>query len=160
MKIGIIIIFHDNENDIDSNLFNNLFNIKNNTHLCLVNNGSKDDTLERLHAIKDKCETTINIVDIKKNKGKDSAIKAGARYLFNQNDLKLIGYLSWNPSVNFNKFKELIRVVEENKESMVKHNTKTLKNKQFQRAIFKNIFSIVEYFEKLIETEQNRSFQN
>ena len=132
--------------DIDTNSFSNLFTNKNNTNLCLVNNGSSDTTLEKLHNIKDKCETNVNVLDVKRNKSKDSAIKAGARFLFNQNDLKLIGYLSWNSSVNLKKLKEFIRVVEENKESIIKYNAKTVKTNQFQRALFKNIFSIVDFF--------------
>jgi dolichyl-phosphate beta-glucosyltransferase len=96
MKKGIVIVFSEDEDRINKDELINLSNHKN-TELCLVNNGSKDQTLEVLNAVKDNLESTcISIIDIKKNIRTIAAVKAGARYLFSNGDLRYIVYLKSN----------------------------------------------------------------
>ena len=96
MKKGIVIVFSEDEDRINKDELINLSNHKN-TELCLVNNGSKDHTLEVLNAVKDTLESSsISIIDIKKNIKTIAAVKAGARYLFSVEDLKYIIYLKSN----------------------------------------------------------------
>lgn len=96
MKKGIVIVFSEDEDRINKDELKNLSNHKN-IELCLVNNGSKDHTLEVLNAVKDTLESSsISIIDIKKNIKTIAAVKAGARYLFSVEDLKYIIYLKSN----------------------------------------------------------------
>ena len=96
MKKGIVIVFSEDEDRINKDELRNLSNHKN-IELCLVNNGSKDHTLEVLNAVKDTLESSsISIIDIKKNIKTIAAVKAGARYLFSVEDLKYIIYLKSN----------------------------------------------------------------
>ena len=149
MKIGIMIIFHNNENEIEKELFLNLLNKTNLTPLCFVNNGSKDRTLEILKSLKDEFHSNVSIVDIKRNKGQELAIKAGARYLFNSDELNHIGYINMNSFNGFKDFNKLIWAIESNKDLIIQYNIQDIGNRMNQRKLFKNIFSIVEYLEIL-----------
>lgn len=149
MKIGIIIIFFNNEKDINISLFNELFNLKKHTQLCLVNNGSSDGTLEKLQEFKLTYESNINILDVKRNKGDEAAIKAGARYLFNQNEIKHIGYLNVEKCNSVQDLKTLLMALLNHKEDIIQYNLKTLGRHLGQRTLIKNIFSVIDYFTHL-----------
>ena len=88
MKIGIIIIFYNNENDIDKDLFSKQIKKTQNIKFCLVNNCSKDKTYQILKEIKEECDSIVSIVNVKKIGSETSAKRAGARYMINQFELK------------------------------------------------------------------------
>ena len=92
MKIGVIIVFNNNALEIERGLFDSLFNLRSEVKLCLINNGSRDDTLDKLEMLIDTSGLNCTLIDIKQDKGINFAIKAGARYFFNQNKLKYFGY--------------------------------------------------------------------
>ena len=96
MKKGIVIVFSEDEDRIYKDEIINLSNQKD-IKLCLVNNGSKDRTLQVLKSVKDDLESNcIFIIDIKKNTAINTAAKAGARFLFSAGELNYIVYLSSN----------------------------------------------------------------
>jgi dolichyl-phosphate beta-glucosyltransferase len=148
MKIGIIITFCDNENDINRKLFSSLLSLYHAMPLCFVNNGSKDNTLEVLKLLKEKHQSKVSIIDIKRNKGTESAIKAGARYLFNTEDLKHIGYIDMN-SFNSKDFNKFIYAIEFNKDLIIQYNNLNISNNNKQGKLLRNIFSIVDYLKTL-----------
>lgn len=157
MKIGIILIFHNNEKDINKRLFLNLLSHTKKTPLCFVNNGSKDNTFESLKSLKSELESDVTIIDIKRNKGDESAIKAGARYLFNTVDLKHIGYINMNIFNCFKDIDKLFMAIEDNKDLIVQYNIENMGNKNSQRTLFKNIFSVIDYLEFLnLEYESSK----
>jgi hypothetical protein len=92
MKIGVIIVFNNNALEIEQGLFNSLFSFKSDVHLCLVNNGSRDDTADKLDMLIDTSGLNCTLIDIKKNKGLKFAIKAGVRYFYNEKKFKYFGY--------------------------------------------------------------------
>lgn len=149
MKIGIIIVFCNNERDICSSLLDGLLSIENHVQLCFINNGSEDATLDRLEEFKDTCKLDTVVIDIKKNRGVNNAVKAGARYLFNQNELKHIGYVNADKLSTIQDLYALIKIIETNKYSIIKYNLNTMKSSQIKRLIFKNVFCVLEYLDKL-----------
>ena len=66
MKIGIIIIFYNNENGINKYLFSKQIKKTQNINFCLVNNCSNDKTYQILKEIKEECGSTVSIVNVKK----------------------------------------------------------------------------------------------
>ena len=130
--------------------------MKNHLHLCLVNNGSEDATLDRLEALKEISKLNTVVVDIKQNRGVSNAIKAGARYLFNQNKLKHIGYISVDKLKAIQDLDTILNIIEIHKESIIKLNSDVNKDAQLKRVIFKNVFCILEYINKLKTTEPNK----
>ncbi|ARV05469.1 hypothetical protein BTO04_01620 [Polaribacter sp. SA4-10] len=126
MKKGIIIVFSNDENKIDQDQFINLF-IQDDVKICLVNNGSKDNTLEVLEAVKSEINTDISILDIKKDNGTNAAVKAGARFLFSIKDLKFILLIKPNMLTDFNDLEnqlEILKKTEDTFKSKLKRNTK------------------------------------
>ena len=115
MKIGVVVIFRDNEKDIDKGFFvKKLSHIKN-MEFCFVNNSSKDQTLPLLRRIKNESIAPISILDIKKYKSKQFASRAGARYLLSFFDLEYIGYLDISALKNkYKTISELIKLVNTN----------------------------------------------
>jgi glycosyltransferase involved in cell wall biosynthesis len=149
MKIGIIIVFYNNEIDLHRNVFNDLLTIKNHIHLCLVNNGSKDGTLNILEEQMEISGMEGTIIDIKQNKGNSTAIRAGARYLLNQNKVNHIGYIQIDMLNNIEELNTLFDAIIIYKDQIVQYSLKTIKSSQMKRIIFKNVFCILEYFSKL-----------
>ncbi|GAA3611979.1 glycosyltransferase [Flavivirga amylovorans] len=148
MKIGIIIICYNNAVDIGKSLFSGVSNLTD-VDLCLVNNGSKDATLEKLQELKEASGLKSTIIDIKHNKGYTVAIKAGARYLSNHNDLKLIGYINVNKMNDVMSLLDLLNAVQHHKEAIIQHHLNVI-NKHFeQRALLKNTFSVIDYLNRL-----------
>lgn len=132
MKKGIVIVFSEDEDRINKDELINLSNHKN-TEICLVNNGSKDHTLEVLNAVKDTLESSsISIIDIKKNIKTIAAVKAGARYLFSVEDLKYIIYLKSNilSYLKNRQFEVLKKIENEFLSSFLKKNNRK-KNRKF-----------------------------
>lgn len=135
MKTGIILLFSDNEQEVKENDFNTFID-KDASNFCFVNNASKDKTLDKLKEIKDYTHQNISIIDIKKNKGINLAIKAGVRYLKNNKDFNSIVYFEFS---KYKKYDCLERVFNEiiNKQKMINFISNTS-----HRNILKNVFSL------------------
>lgn len=81
----------------------------------------------------------ISIIDIKKDKGIKVAIKAGVRYLINNNDFKSIIYFE------FSNYKNL-EILMEN--VINKKNFKALIKNINERKTLKNVFSLEQLIKK------------
>ena len=149
MKIGIIIVFHNWEQQIDKNLF--ILYAQKLPHLkfCLVNNDSKDKTYEILKEIKEQSDN-VSIVNIKKFKSDISAVKAGARYMFNQSKFKHLGYINTN-LINHHKgsFNSILRALNENQKAIIEFNLKTLHKHEIRQTLFQKLFSIIDCLNKI-----------
>ncbi|MCF2875177.1 MULTISPECIES: glycosyltransferase [unclassified Tenacibaculum] len=132
MKVGILILFCNSEKEIIEYEMAKLFNVKSDSEICFINNGSKDNTLRALKVIRDDAKIDISILDIKKNKGINAAVKAGARYLFSRTDIDYIVYMRPNMLSYFKALK-----------TQIKLGTDLFKNRKKSR-ILRDIFSIDE----------------
>jgi len=149
MKVGIIIIFHDNEKEIDKNSFIKQLNKIHNLEICLVNNNSKDQTYHILKELKDSY-TKVSIVNIKKLKSDKSAVRAGARYMSNKFNLKHMGYVSINTmSLIGLQLNDLINAIVLNQEGLFKYSSKMLEEQQEKQTLFKTMFSVLDYVKQL-----------
>lgn len=149
MKTGIIIIFHNYERFIDKELFVRHAEKAKYIHFCLVNNNSKDNTYRVLKDIKEVCQN-VSVVNIKKFKPDISAVKAGARYMFNQFDLDHLGYINTNLLNKKNEnLNTIIKVIEENKEDILKYDIEIVKKNEIKQSLYQNLFSVIDYLKKL-----------
>lgn len=146
MKIGIIIVFHDNEKEIDTTFFIEQIKQTSNLELCLVNNNSKDNTFDLLRDVKEECNN-VSVVNVRKFKSDMSAVKAGARFMFNEFNLKHLGYVSTNMlNIKHHGLNELLKVISDNQDIILNYDIKMLKKKQ---TLFQSLFSLLDYLKKL-----------
>jgi len=147
MDIGVIIIFHNNEADIHPVSFIEKIKVTDYIKLCLVDNESKDETYRKLLEIKESCEDKVALIQVRKRVDRTLAKRAGARYMFNNFNLKHIGYIDTNTLIKKNySINEILnsldiersKIIAFNKENKLKQNNKS--------SLFKSIFSILDYF--------------
>ncbi|WP_298767159.1 glycosyltransferase [uncultured Polaribacter sp.] len=137
MKTGIIILFFNNENEITKEYFRELLN-KPTSCFCLVNNASNDKTLHRLVDFKKAINNKVTVLDIKRNKGVKAAIKAGVRYLKNQQDFNSIIYFEFSEYKKQKHLKNILNFLNNENSNM------QVISKTTDRKILKNVFSIKE----------------
>ncbi len=136
MKIGILIVFRNDESIIEVQKFIELLTEKNKLAVCFVNNGSTDGTLKLLKEIQEEVSIPISIIDVKKSRGHNAAIKAGIRYLTSKDDLPYTLCLQKYTSQDFSTLKKVFRIITQEK-GVVKDLFKKTK-----RMIHKNVFSL------------------
>jgi hypothetical protein len=137
MNSGVIIIFSNNEKDINENLL-----AINANKVCFVNNASTDNTLNLLNNIKFESKINISILDIKHDKGVKSALKSGARLLLSESEFDFIVYLQSNMLEYLEVLKGYLINFEENKQD---YNSLPTRSK---RNVLNNVFSIDELLKK------------
>ncbi|MBG6132828.1 glycosyltransferase involved in cell wall biosynthesis [Aquimarina sp. EL_43] len=93
MKTGIIIPCHNEEKRLDVTAFLNFIQKKSNIHLCFINDGSDDNTIDILKDIQSNNPLQTSVIDVKKNSGKAAAVRTGAKYLNSREDIKCIEIL-------------------------------------------------------------------
>lgn len=145
MKLGIIIICYNNAKDIDKDLYINCLNKVENLEICLVNNDSKDNTYDIITMIKEQCENA-SVVNVKKHKSDALAVRAGARYMFNQFNLKHLGYII---GLNNYEMNSLLETICENQNVILNYNLRVLNEKHTKQTLFQSIFSVIDYLKKL-----------
>lgn len=107
MKTGIIIPCYNEAKRLNTKAFIQFISTKDNYHLCFVNDGSKDDTIIYLQEIQRSNPTRVSIIDMKRNGGKASAVRAGARYLHSRGDIAYVGFMDADLSTDFKDFDSL-----------------------------------------------------
>ncbi len=142
MKIGILILFHNDEKEIEIPQFIDLFTKKGNLEICFINNGSTDKTLEILKEIREEATVPISIIDVKKDKGHHAAIKAGVRYLASEDELRYILCLQRYKSQDFEMLEKVFQIMQQEKMVVVNLFKKT------KCMVHKNVFSLHGILEK------------
>lgn len=141
MKTGIIIPCYNEANRLNVTAFIEFINTHEEYHLCFVNDGSKDDTLKVLESIQIQSTNEVSIVDVKKNAGKAAAVRSGARYLFNEQDVAYIGFIDADLSTDFNDFKKLVETLHNNDDLAIVYGSRGKGDGNIERNIFRNLFS-------------------
>ncbi len=151
MKTGIIIPCYNEEKRLNVTAFLDFINKENEFHLCFVNDGSEDDTITILKTIQSENPLKISVIDIKKNSGKATAVRAGARYLHSRGDITFIGFIDADLSTDFEDFDGLLKTLKtNNKLSMVfgsrAKNASNSIEKDTIRALFSKIIKMLVFF--------------
>ena len=148
MKLGIIIICYNNEEDIDVSHCVKYLNKVNDIEICLVNNHSKDNTYEILKELKQDCEN-VSVVNIKKFKPDSSAVKAGARFMSSQFNLKHLGFVTMQRMCEYENLIRLLKDIQDHKAALLEYNQNFLNKKGIKLTMFQSLFPVIDYLEKL-----------
>jgi glycosyltransferase involved in cell wall biosynthesis len=100
MNTGIVIAVKNIGKIIDILKIEDFLEANKDIHICFVNNGSTDDTLEVLKLCEIKFNQRLSVVSLKKNKKIETALKAGFRFLLNTMNLSSISFTN---QLNFQK---------------------------------------------------------
>ncbi len=156
MNIGIIIIFSNNAADINARAFVESIKSTNYIKMCFVDNESKDETLDKLLEIKEACEDKVAVVQIKKKVGRESAKRAGARFMFNDFDLKHIGFIDTHSLMEHNyNINEMLNALCVERDKIIAFNNENKRKQHIKSTLFKSIFSVLDYFKSQDSNKNN-----
>ncbi len=142
MKTGLIIPCYNEGERINSKAFIEFIKTTDNYHLCFINDGSTDNTIEILKEMKRACPEQVSIINMLINKGKAAAVRNGAKYLYTFNDIEYIGFIDADLSTDFNDFNKLVNTLKFNENlDMVYGSRRKEKNDNIERNIFRDFFS-------------------
>ncbi|CAM3591339.1 glycosyltransferase [Flavobacterium gelidilacus] len=117
--IGIVIPCYNEEERLLGEEFKSFTRKNLGYHLCFVNDGSKDRTLEVLHELSKGREDYISVYDCEKNGGKAEAVRLGMLHLAKQSQFDYIGFLDADLSTNFDDFVDLADTITNSKYKLV-----------------------------------------
>lgn len=140
MKTGIIIPCYNEAKRLNITAFVHFIRSEEDYHLCFVNDGSKDGTLQVLEAIQRQCPERISVIDVKQNAGKAAAVRSGARYLYNKSDIEYIGFVDADLSTDFTDFKKLVQSLKEDNKLQLVYGSRR-KGGEIKRNFFRNLLS-------------------
>jgi len=151
MSTGIIIPCYNEANRLNISAFKKCLKTYHNFQLCFVNDGSTDDTLHILSNFQKEFKERITIIDMKKNKGKAAAIRAGSRFLYSLKKIKYVGYLDADLSTDFEEFNDLLENLKLEKKLIMVFGSRNSQKNNINRNSSRDFFSkVVNFFIKLI----------
>ncbi|WP_442265912.1 response regulator [Tenacibaculum sp. ZS6-P6] len=110
--IGVVIPCYNEEDRLLSDEFTEFVYANLGYHLCFVNDGSTDNTLNVLNKLSKGREDYISVYDCEKNGGKAEAVRLGMLHLAKNVELDYIGFLDADLSTDFKDFDDLVKTIE------------------------------------------------
>ncbi|WP_299114504.1 glycosyltransferase [uncultured Winogradskyella sp.] len=110
--VGVVIPCYNEEERLLSDEFLSFVNQNSGYHLCFVNDGSKDNTLQVLKNLQKGRKDFITVYDCEKNGGKAEAVRLGMLHMAQKDDLDYIGFLDADLSTDLADFDDLVKTIE------------------------------------------------
>lgn len=110
--VGVVIPCYNEEDRLLSEEFESFVHSNLGYHLCFVNDGSTDNTLQVLNKLSKGKEDYISVYNCEKNGGKAEAVRLGMLHLAKNPDLDYIGFLDADLSTDFKDFDDLVKTIE------------------------------------------------
>lgn len=145
MYSGLIIVFNTFEKEAFKKALITAINAIAETKICLVCNSSNDEVFEILTEVAERCNNT-NVINTKREKSSTSAVRAGARYMFNEYNLKYLGFI-----VDLYDF-EILKIMKQyakRQEAIVTLNKIERDGKTVKQTFYQSLFSVTEYLRKI-----------
>ena len=111
--VGVVIPCYNEEERLLSTEFKDFAHKNLGYHLCFVNDGSTDKTLEVLEKLKKGSESNISIYNCEQNGGKAEAVRQGMLHLAKDEQLDYIGFLDADLSTDFRDFDDLVETLDQ-----------------------------------------------
>ena len=111
--VGVVIPCYNEEERLLSTEFLDFIEKHSGYHLCFVNDGSNDKTLDVLNNLRKGRENFITVYDCEKNGGKAEAVRLGMLYMAEKEDLDYIGFLDADLSTDFRDFDDLVETLDQ-----------------------------------------------
>ncbi|MDO6738188.1 glycosyltransferase [Wenyingzhuangia sp. 2_MG-2023] len=141
MKTGIIIPCYNEAKRLNTKAFAEFANNHNDFHICFVNDGSSDNTLEVLESVEKCSPENISVIDVKINAGKAAAVRSGVKYLQQFEDVSYVGFIDADLSTDFEDFKNLVKTLKSNEDLTFVYGSRGKGEGEIERNFFRNVFS-------------------
>jgi len=149
MKIGVIIVFHNNEANINAEELAFQINRAHHLKICLVNNYSKDNTKQLLYDVKEKCTSDVTILNTNKFKSDMSALRIGATYMIDTLNFSCVGYISAIfLNTKYRSLSHLIWSVNKNREYVLRFHEEAKVHERANASLVDRLFSVVQCLEQ------------
>ena len=109
--VGVVIPCYNEEKRLRSATFQKFVENNLGYHLCFVNDGSKDDTLQVLNELAKGYEDHISVYNCAQNGGKAEAVRQGILHLTKDAQIDYFGYLDADLSTDFRDFNDLVEAI-------------------------------------------------
>ncbi|RAJ77409.1 glycosyl transferase family 2 [Chitinophaga dinghuensis] len=113
-SIAVVIPCYNEEKRLSTAEFTSFSDSNYGIHLCFVNDGSKDNTLEILHGLSEGREDFISVFNMEQNGGKAEAVRQGILHMASKGEFDYIGYLDADLSTDFNDLNDLVNTITTN----------------------------------------------
>ena len=110
--VGVVIPCYNEEDRLLNDEFIKFIKQNSGYHLCFVNDGSTDNTLNVLKELQKGRKDFISIYDCSENGGKAEAVRLGMLHLSKRKELDYIGFLDADLSTDFSDFDDLVKTIE------------------------------------------------
>lgn len=145
MNVGLIIVINTFENDLLKAYFITSINELTDCKICFVCNSSSDHVFEVLTEIAEYAENAF-VVNARKKKSNTASIRAGARYLGSQFNLKSIGFIVDDDEL---ELLEVLKAYCKHRHAIVSLNQIELSNKSTKQTFYQRLFPVTEYLTKI-----------
>jgi dolichyl-phosphate beta-glucosyltransferase len=113
-RCAIVIPCYNEAARFDPQPFHDFLNQHQGIVFVLVNDGSRDSTLQVLHAAAKGFEDRIHVLDQQPNAGKGEAVRNGILFALNRGDAKAAGFFDADLATPLNAIPQLLEVLESN----------------------------------------------
>ncbi|WP_339714029.1 response regulator [uncultured Kriegella sp.] len=110
--VGVVIPCYNEEDRLLSAEFKQFAHKNLGYHLCLVNDGSTDNTLAVLEELQNANPNNISVYNCEINGGKAEAVRQGVLHLVKDEQFDYIGFLDADLSTDFRDFDDLVKTIE------------------------------------------------
>lgn len=129
MKHGIVVPCYNEGSRLDLTSYVAFADKRKDIHLCLVNDGSKDQTRATLAKIKNDVTDNVYILSTDINGGKAEAVRQGALHLYEETEVDTIGFLDADLSTSFEEYIHLTQCYESSKPTRIIFGSRNLNKK-------------------------------
>ena len=145
MRVGLIIVFNAFDGEALKDNFISAINALSEVKMCLVCNNSSEQVFETLTEIAEVC-CNAHVVNTKRKKSDISSVRAGARFMHNQYNLKYLGFIV---GLNDAQILEELKAYISNQQTILALNQREQGKKAVKQTFFQRLFSVTEFLEKI-----------
>ncbi|WP_109433971.1 glycosyltransferase [Aquimarina sp. AU119] len=139
---GIIVPCYNEYNRLPKEKFCNFLTNNPSYHLCFVNDGSSDNTLEMLNELRQFNPQKITVLNLEVNQGKATAVQTGANYLADLDFVENIAFLDADLSTSLDEMDNLVQKLNSNPQlTMVFGSRKADESANIDRNIIRKFLS-------------------
>ena len=143
MKTGIVIPCYNEAKRLQVQKFKNFAKQHADYHVCFVNDGSSDQTLEVLEDIRKSSPQNVSVVDQPRNLGKAAAVREGAHFLYKHTGVDQIGFIDADLSTDFDELKRLAGILSKDAKLSMVFGSRAKGEGKIERNPLRKLFSLI-----------------